>query len=210
MVNERKEGWTKEEAILILEEVKMFDDSMYQYNQGYMDALNMAIEALQTATIHMYGQKELIVCKDCKHMINCYRAVLMYGKDGSVEPRHLDSFENRFGMGFCSLAERKDMMRTEYIIDDDFLDDETKMSAESQGYLRELIRCKDCKYWLPHSQFGSGEDNEAYYDYCEKLVPEDDYYAFIRNADDFCSRAKRKENEESILGNYAAFDNGGL
>lgn len=58
---------TKEEAILILEEVKMFDDSMYQYNQSYMDALNMAIEALQTATIHMTGQSELIRCKDCKY-----------------------------------------------------------------------------------------------------------------------------------------------
>lgn len=39
------------------------------------------------------------------------------------------------------------MIRTEYIIDDDFLDDETKMSAESQGYLWELIRCCDCKYY---------------------------------------------------------------
>lgn len=39
------------------------------------------------------------------------------------------------------------MTRTEYIIDDDFLDDETKMSAESQGYLWKLIRCKDCKHY---------------------------------------------------------------
>lgn len=39
------------------------------------------------------------------------------------------------------------MIRTEYIIDDDFLDDETKMSVESQGYLWELTRCKDCKYF---------------------------------------------------------------
>ena len=59
---------------------------------------------------------------------------------------------------------------------------------------KELIQCKDCKYWLPHSQFGFDEDNEEYHDYCERLVPEDDYYAFIRNADDFCSRAKRKDN----------------
>ena len=59
--------------------------------------------------------------------------------------------------------------------------------------IEELIRCKDCKYWLPHSQFGFDEDNEEYHDYCERLVPEDDYYAFTRNADDFCSRAKRKE-----------------
>ncbi len=38
---------TNEEAIEILEEVKSIDDSMYQYNQSYMDALNMAIEALK-------------------------------------------------------------------------------------------------------------------------------------------------------------------
>ena len=56
----------------------------------------------------------------------------------------------------------------------------------------ELIRCKDCKYWLPHSQFGFDEDNEEFYDYCELLVPDDDYYAITRNADDFCSRAERK------------------
>ena len=64
----------------------------------------------------------------------------------------------------------------------------------AKGYaLPELIRCKDCKYWLPHSQFGFDEDNEEYHDYCKRLVPDDDYYAFTRNADDFCSRAKRKE-----------------
>lgn len=56
-----------------------------------------------------------------------------------------------------------------------------------------VIRCKDCKYWLPHSQFGFDEDNEEYHDYCGRLVPDDDYYAFTRNADDFCSRAKRNE-----------------
>lgn len=57
-----------------------------------------------------------------------------------------------------------------------------------------VIRCKDCKYWLPHSQFGFDEDNDEYYDYCELLVPDDDYYAITRQADDFCSRAERKDN----------------
>lgn len=57
---------------------------------------------------------------------------------------------------------------------------------------QELLRCKDCKYWMPHSQFGFDEDNEEYHDYCGRLVPDDDYYAFTRNADDFCSRAERK------------------
>lgn len=38
---------TKEDAIEILEEVKLLDDSMYQYNQSYMEALDMAIKALK-------------------------------------------------------------------------------------------------------------------------------------------------------------------
>ena len=77
---------------------------------------------------------------------------------------------------------------TDYIVTID------ENSKETQHVLAErLIRCKDCKYWLPHSQFGFDEDNEEYHDYCERLVPDDDYYAFTRNADDFCSRAKRKE-----------------
>lgn len=59
----------------------------------------------------------------------------------------------------------------------------------------ELIRCKDCKYWLPHSQFGFDKDNDEYYDYCELLVPDDDYYAVTRQADDYCSWAERKEHE---------------
>ena len=37
---------TREEAKTILEEVKEFDDSMYQYNSAYLKALDMAIEAL--------------------------------------------------------------------------------------------------------------------------------------------------------------------
>lgn len=56
-----------------------------------------------------------------------------------------------------------------------------------------VIRCKDCKYWLPHHQFGFDSDNEEYHDYCEKHLPEDDYYAFEKNANDYCSWAKLKE-----------------
>ena len=37
----------KETAIEILEEVKVLDDSIYQYNSAYMEALDMAIEALK-------------------------------------------------------------------------------------------------------------------------------------------------------------------
>ena len=65
--------------------------------------------------------------------------------------------------------------------------------AEAKGVdAVEVIRCKDCKHWLPHSQFGFDEDNDEYYDYCELLVPDDDYYAITRQAEDYCSRAEKK------------------
>jgi len=38
---------TKEDAVNILEEIKVIDDSMYQYSEAYMTALDMAIEALR-------------------------------------------------------------------------------------------------------------------------------------------------------------------
>ena len=38
---------TRHEAVEILEEVKMIDDSMFAYSQAYNDALDMAIEALK-------------------------------------------------------------------------------------------------------------------------------------------------------------------
>ena len=40
-------GMTLEEAIVILEEVKVFDDSMYAYNSAYSEAIDLAIEALK-------------------------------------------------------------------------------------------------------------------------------------------------------------------
>lgn len=61
----------------------------------------------------------------------------------------------------------------------------------------EIIRCKDCRYWMPHSQLGFDEDNEEYHDYCEKLVPDDEFYAFYRNADDYCSRAERRTDDQN-------------
>ena len=40
-------AFTREEAIEILEEVKELDDSIYQYNGKYLEALKMAIKALE-------------------------------------------------------------------------------------------------------------------------------------------------------------------
>lgn len=41
-----------EEAIEILDEVKELDDSMYAYNPTYMDAVDMAIEALKEVQLY--------------------------------------------------------------------------------------------------------------------------------------------------------------
>ena len=57
----------------------------------------------------------------------------------------------------------------------------------------ELIRCKDCKHWLPHTQFGYDADYDEYHNYCERHLPDDDFYAFIKEAEDYCSWAERKE-----------------
>ena len=34
-----------------------------------------------------------------------------------------------------------------WIIGDEFLDEEIKQEADAQGYLKELIQCKDCQYF---------------------------------------------------------------
>lgn len=59
------ERWrmTPEEAIEILEEVKELDDTMYAYNPAYMNALDMAIEALKEIQMYKDG-KLLLVPKD--------------------------------------------------------------------------------------------------------------------------------------------------
>lgn len=59
-------------------------------------------------------------------------------------------------------------MSREWIIDDDFLDQETKSSADGQGYLTELVRCKDCKHFtycendccLPENFCSQGEKED--------------------------------------------------
>ena len=59
-----------------------------------------------------------------------------------------------------------------------------------------VVRCKDCVHWLQHEQFGFDEDNDEYHDYCALLVSDDDYYAYTRKADDFCSYGERRESTE--------------
>lgn len=65
-------------------------------------------------------------------------------------------------------------MSREWIIDDDFLDEETKLSADGQGYLTELVRCKECEYWDTSWQ----NDFAPNYHYCPLVdgTRRDDFY----------------------------------
>lgn len=76
-----------------------------------------------------------------------------------------------------------------------FLDEETGEITDitSRDDVIQVVRCKDCKHWLPHTQFGYDADYEEYHNYCKRHLPDDEFYAFIKEADDFCSWAERKE-----------------
>lgn len=60
----------------------------------------------------------------------------------------------------------------------------------------EVVRCRDCIHWFPHTQCGFDEDNDEYHDYCGLLIPDDDYYAYTRKPDDYCSCGERREDGE--------------
>ena len=73
---------TDRDAINVLEEVKILDDTMYAYSPKYLEALDIAISVLQ--------QSEIIRCKDC----------IMHG---------VCRFEQGLGLdGYCSQAERRE------------------------------------------------------------------------------------------------------
>ena len=82
----------------------------------------------------------------------------------------------------------------EYIVSQEYIDGIYTDEGSTFGLdmQKELIRCKDCKHWLPHTQFGYDADYEEYHNYCNRHLPDDDFYAFIKEEDDFCSWAERK------------------
>lgn len=73
---------TKQEAIEILEEVKELDDTMYAYNQAYMNALDMAIEALKE--IQMYKDNKLCLVPEDVYSRQCSE-LDAYKEIGTVE-----------------------------------------------------------------------------------------------------------------------------
>ena len=72
----------------------------------------------------------------------------------------------------------------EYIIADDFLDDLTMKFASAQGQLKELIRCKDCKYFKGRSVYHHGLCDI----HCNGIG-----YCEVTSEDQYCSWAERKE-----------------
>lgn len=78
-------------------------------------------------------------------------------------------------------------------IDTEIANGKVNIVAEWQG---ELVRCKDCIHWFPHTQCGFDEDNDEYHDYCGLLIPDDDYYAYRRKANDYCSYGEHKGGDD--------------
>ena len=58
-----------------------------------------------------------------------------------------------------------------------------------------VVRCKDCKRWDEHSQYGYDNENGVYGNYCMRWTPEDDFYAVETPADGFCFEAERRYDE---------------
>ena len=73
---------TKQEAIEILEEVKELDDTMYAYNTAYMNALDMAIEALEE--IQLYKDNKLCLIPEDVYSRQCSE-LDAYKEIGTVE-----------------------------------------------------------------------------------------------------------------------------
>ena len=76
----------------------------------------------------------------------------------------------------------------EYIILDDFLDDETMASANAQGYLRELVRCGECKHFVENTWE------------CSRLCDRfgDEYSDARVYPDWFCADGERKDGERDV------------
>ena len=73
---------TKQEAIEILEEVKELDDTMYAYNPAYMNAMDMAIEALKE--IQLYKDNKLCLIPEDVYSKQCSE-LDAYKEIGTVE-----------------------------------------------------------------------------------------------------------------------------
>ena len=76
------------------------------------------------------------------------------------------------------------IVELKYPVEDEYFLMDTVFPNEYYGYGTPLVRCKDCKCWY------AGEN----INYCRKFWDDDGEPKLYRcTADDFCSRAERKE-----------------
>lgn len=69
-------------------------------------------------------------------------------------------------------------------------DDITCILEEVPSAETEIVRCKDCKYYVIHTLFGRSQA------WCERLCDEfDKSLAHGVESDDYCSRAERRTDE---------------
>ena len=90
-----------EKAIEILEEVKELDDTMYAYNPAYMNAMDMAIEALKE--IQLYKDNKLCLVPEDVYSRQCSE-LDAYKEIGTVEEcrkakRFKEYFDELYGIG---------------------------------------------------------------------------------------------------------------
>ena len=82
---------TRNEAIEILEEIELMDDSIYAYNSAYMEALKMAISALEE--IQQY--REIGTVEECLEAVN------MRTPERAIFEYMLGDFEGIFNCPVC-------------------------------------------------------------------------------------------------------------
>lgn len=113
---------TNRDAINLLEEVKILDDTMYAYKPKYLDALDMALTALEAEetwyATHEYPQKphwipcsERLPEKDCDYLVWYEEG---YREDYGIDEIGIAPFEEDCG-GFGVWQERYDPVSLGYL-----------------------------------------------------------------------------------------------
>ena len=106
----------KQDAIDILDEVKMLDDSMYQYNPMYMEALDMAITALDNVkTTELYIPKHAVKSNSQEKKYDPVDKPEHYAH-GTIQciDAMLDTYGKEAVQHFCLLNAFKYLWRTEH------------------------------------------------------------------------------------------------
>lgn len=181
---EKKEGermMTREEALRelmdIRDEATAYPDSVCYVTSEDEDALNVAIEALNSV---MDTENDTV--KTENDVIKRQDAV----------NSDLIRREDSIALVIKAMVETDNEEIQNYLFDGLRRQMWSLPSADAV----EVVRCKDCIHWFPHTQCGFDEDNDEYHDYCGLLIPDDDYYAYTRKPDDYCSYGERREDGE--------------